>query len=189
MLRFQVIGNLGADAEVKNMNGRMAVVFNVAHTDRWTDEAGTKHESTTWVSCKYNGDGGKLLQYLKKGTMVYVEGSGSARVFSSEKQRKMVAGLNLTVSHIELVGGSNTDEVPRNLADSQGLLYPVFKAYFLSAEATKQLKAPTWLQDPRGNRFNVSAEGWVTPDRTTPQPTQQDAQQDAPFTATFDNHD
>ena len=64
MLQVQVIGNLGADAEVKEFNGSKGVCFNVAHTERWTDEQGTKHENTTWVSCILNGDGGKLLPYL-----------------------------------------------------------------------------------------------------------------------------
>ena len=58
MLQFQVIGNLGSDAEVKELNGNKAVCFNVAHTERWSQEDGTKRESTTWISCILNGDGG-----------------------------------------------------------------------------------------------------------------------------------
>ena len=49
MLQLQIIGNLGADAQVQDFNGKKAVCFNVAHTDRWTDDNQTKHETTTWA--------------------------------------------------------------------------------------------------------------------------------------------
>ena len=70
MLQLEIIGNLGADAQVMTSNGKPFVSFNVAHTERWQGEDGVKHEQTQWVSGALNGDGGNLLQYLKKGTTV-----------------------------------------------------------------------------------------------------------------------
>ena len=55
MLQSTLIGHLGADAECKNANGKEFVTFRVANTDRWTDDAGQVHESTTWVDCIING--------------------------------------------------------------------------------------------------------------------------------------
>ena len=54
-----------------------------SNTPSNNNDDGTKRESTTWVSCILNGDGGKLLPYLKRGAQVFVEGVGSARCFSS----------------------------------------------------------------------------------------------------------
>lgn len=110
MLQAIIIGNLGADAQVKNVNGNVFVSFNVAHSERWTDEFGNKNEKTIWVSCSLSGDGGKLLKYLKKGQTIYAQGRLSTRVYSSEKARGYVAGINLSIQHIELVGPSKKDE-------------------------------------------------------------------------------
>lgn len=166
MLQVQVIGNLGADAEVKEFNGSKGVCFNVAHTERWTDEQGTKHESTTWVSCILNGDGGKLLPYLKKGTTVFVEGSGSVRCYSSPKEKRFVAGLNLSVRHVELVGGK-IEDVPRELCTPDGRVFLTGKAYYVGAEgleasgASKKQKG--LLIDKQGNQFEVDQFGYVKP--------------------------
>lgn len=164
MLQFQVIGNLGSDAEVKELNGNKAVCFNVAHTERWNQDDGTKRESTTWISCILNGDGGKLLPYLKRGTQVFVEGSGSARCYSSPKERKWVAGLNVTVRHIELVGGK-MDEVPQELCTAEGAIYKTGKCYFVGEEAVEASGATDetngLLLDRNGQRYEVTAGGFV----------------------------
>lgn len=167
MLKLQVIGNLGAGAEVKDFNGRKAVCFNVAHTERWNDESGVKHEETVWVSCILNGDGGNLLQYLKAGTKVYMTGSASTRVYSSPKEKRMVAGLNLRVDHIELIGGSSED-VPKSLVDEAGTILTTYKAYYVSQDVLKPYKIPAGgtlrVTDISGrNTFEIQPEGWVKP--------------------------
>lgn len=162
MLQFTVIGNLGNDAEIKDFNGRLAIVFNVAHTERWTNEKGVTSETTTWVSCIWNSDGGNLLAYLKKGTMVYCQGSGSTRVYSSPKERAYVAGLNLRVSHIELVGG-RIDTVPKQLVDKSGLLHNVFKHYFINPNGL-EFKGQEFLTlyDKKMNAYRVAPSGFIT---------------------------
>lgn len=74
MLQIEVIGNIGADAEIKEFNGKKYVSFNVAHSERRKDANGTTVESTTWVSVLSFGDGGGLTQYLKRGAKVFVRG-------------------------------------------------------------------------------------------------------------------
>ena len=100
MLILQVIGNLGADAERRETNGRTFVSFRVAHSEKRNDV-----ERTTWVSCVLNGDGGLLAQYLVKGTKVFVSGRVSLKTFSSPKTHQIEAGLDLNVDRIELCGG------------------------------------------------------------------------------------
>lgn len=107
MLKLVIIGNLGADAELRNANGAQFLSFRVAHSDRWTDRSsGEVHDNTTWVSCTLNGDGGNLRPYLKQGTKVYVYGDVSTRIYVSPKDGKQYAGIDCRVRQLELCGGS-----------------------------------------------------------------------------------
>lgn len=163
MLQFTLIGNLGMDAHVKEFNGRKFVAFDVAHTDRWTDDAGNVQESTIWVSCTLNGDGGNLLPYLTRGRRVCVVGDGSVRCYPSKVQRKMMAGANIAVRTIELLP-DNSDNMPRQLILPGGELVDV-RRYFaidpakaVQAGATKD--ASVILQSPKGDEFEVTKDGW-----------------------------
>lgn len=129
MIKLEIIGNLGADAEVKVYNGNKFVSFRVAHTDKWVDQnTGVISTQTTWVSCSMNGDGGGLTPYLKKGTKVFVRGTPSFVVYSSPKTHKMETGVNLFVREVELCGGhqeqeqnnANTTQAPANAAQAPG---------------------------------------------------------------------
>ena len=110
MLNLQVIGNLGSDAVVKENNGKKFVTFNVAHTDKYTNEQGMKHEKTTWVSCIWNGDGGRILPYLTKGACVFAQGPAELRVFDSAKDHCKKAGVSIRIQHLELVGGKKEEQ-------------------------------------------------------------------------------
>ena len=67
MIRLEIVGNLGADAEIKEYNGNKFVSFRVAHSEKWVDQqTGAISTQTTWVSCSLNGDGKGLTQYLKR---------------------------------------------------------------------------------------------------------------------------
>ena len=109
MLQFTILGNLGADAEKKEYNGRPFVSFRVAHSEKRQD--GT--EATTWVSCVMNGDGGNVLQYLKRGQKVFVQGRGRVKTFSSPKTHQIEAGLDVSVDRVELCGQNLTAEAVR----------------------------------------------------------------------------
>ena len=111
MIKLEVIGNLGADAEVKVYNGNKFVSFRVAHTDKWVDrQTGVISTQTTWVSCSLNGDGGGLTPYLKKGTKVFVRGTPNLVTYSSPTTHKIETGVNLFVRDIELCGGHQEQE-------------------------------------------------------------------------------
>lgn len=156
MVKLIVEGNLGADAEVKNENGRKFVSMSIADTTRRTDENGQVHEKTQWVSATINGDGGNLLQYLKKGARVHVIGDGEVRMYHSEKQRALVAGLKVFVREIELTG-STPEVVPRDLYDTDGIAHRVSKYYHC------QDAANATLYNKSGEQFTVDANGWVLP--------------------------
>lgn len=111
MIKVEVIGNLGADAQLQVMNGNKFVSFRVANTDAWTDkQTGEIKKSTQWISCSLNGDGGALAPYLKKGTKVFIRGNAQFVIFSSAKSHQMEVGVNLYVREIELCGGTKENE-------------------------------------------------------------------------------
>lgn len=111
MIKLEVIGNLGADAQLQEKNGNRFVSFRVANTDKWIDKAtGQIIESTQWISCTLNGDGGALTPFLKKGSKVFLRGNAQFVIFSSAKTHQMEVGVNLFVREIELCGGQKEKE-------------------------------------------------------------------------------
>lgn len=102
MFKVEVIGNLGADAQVANQNGNEFIKFNVAHTEKRTAADGSQVENTTWISCTMSIERRVLLPFLLKGKRVFVRGNASLRVYDSAQAHCKMAGVNLRVAEIEL---------------------------------------------------------------------------------------
>lgn len=170
MLKVELIGNLGADAQVKEANGAKFVTMRIAHTDRWTDDRGNTKESTIWVDVTFNNAESKVLPFLKAGVKIFVRGNASLRVYSSAKDRCMKAGLTVSAHEIELCGGSS-DEVPRELADpNDGHLYKVAKYYQTDVDTSKWKKEDqALLVDRQARRYIVVKGGWVAPEMVQPE--------------------
>jgi single-strand DNA-binding protein len=73
-----LIGNLGADPEVKSFqNGGRIANLRIATSENWKDKnTGEKKERTEWHSVVLNSDGlvGVAERFLRKGSKVYIEG-------------------------------------------------------------------------------------------------------------------
>src|SRR5260221_12356021 len=90
-----IIGNLGADPEVRSTNnGSRVATLSVATSRQWNSQSGEKQEKTEWhrVIC-WNNKGSGLAdvaeKYLKKGDKVYIEGRGEHRTWEGrEKQTR-----------------------------------------------------------------------------------------------------
>lgn len=109
MNRFQFIGNLGRDAELRSLDsGAQTISFPVAITEKWKDRNGEVKEQTTWASCtmwKQAGQSTAILTYLKKGQKVLIEGKPSARAYTN-KDGQVMASLEVRVDNLELIGGA-----------------------------------------------------------------------------------
>lgn len=164
MFISEVIGNLGADAEVKDANGSKFVAFRVADTEKWTGQDGKEVTRTTWVDCTLNDPNSKILPYLKQGVKVFVRGRSSLRIYSSPKDRCMKPGISISVREIELVGGQS-DEVPRELVvPESGALVKVAKYYQCDYDTSKFKKEEQHtLYDAKGRNYIVVKGGWVCP--------------------------
>lgn len=170
MLQSIIIGHIGADAVVKESNGRKFVSFRVAHSERYKDAQGVQHDSTQWVSCALNGDGGGLLQYLVKGAQVCVIGRASSRVYSSPTQHQMVASIDVNVDRVELLGGT-PDVVPSVLYTTDNRQVNVLRLYSVDITTMEQLHPtknnPVELVARSGKRFTLDAAGFITPINST----------------------
>jgi single-strand DNA-binding protein len=73
--RVQLIGYLGKDPETRfTPNGKKVAHFSLGITQRWKSGGETK-EFTEWVNVEAWGKLGEIAQqYLKKGSLVYLEG-------------------------------------------------------------------------------------------------------------------
>lgn len=83
-----LVGNLGADPEIRRLNdGSPVVNLRIATSESWRDKnSGERKEKTEWHSVVIFNDGiAKVAeQYLKKGAKVYVEGQLQTRKWTDQ---------------------------------------------------------------------------------------------------------
>jgi len=103
MIKLMVIGNLGKDCIVNNVNGKNVINFSVAHTEKFKDNTGAQREKTTWVECAYWTDRTGIAPYLKKGTQIYAEGTPEVRTYQTN-DGKGGASLSIRVQSVQLLG-------------------------------------------------------------------------------------
>lgn len=75
--KVTLIGNLGADPEIRHLNDSRVANMRIATSETWKDRnTGERREKTEWHSVAVFSDGlvGVIEQYLHKGSKVYVEG-------------------------------------------------------------------------------------------------------------------
>lgn len=86
--RTTILGNLGADPEIRYMpTGTPVATISVATTEGWTDkDSGEPRERTAWHRIVFYDRLAKVLQdYAKKGTQVYVEGSNRTEKYQDSE--------------------------------------------------------------------------------------------------------
>lgn len=83
-----LVGNLGADPEIRRLNsGEPVVNIRVATSESWRDKnSGERKEKTEWHNVViFNDNLAKVAeQYLKKGMKVYVEGQLQTRKWQDQ---------------------------------------------------------------------------------------------------------
>lgn len=112
MLKLEIIGNIGSDAEVKEFGGKKYVSFSVACTEYSKDQKGNKTEYTTWVSILWYGDGGGLFTYLKKGAKVFVRGKFKVDMYT-DRNGNQQAAINVSASEVQLCGVKGETSTPQ----------------------------------------------------------------------------
>lgn len=105
--KVQFIGHLGRDPEVRYAASGAAICnFSVASTEKWKDkESGEQQESTEWLRVSAFDRLAEVCgEYLKKGSLVYVEGSLKTRKYADkEGVERFVTECRL--SSMKMLGG------------------------------------------------------------------------------------
>lgn len=109
MIKLQVIGHLGKDCMMNNVNGKTVMNFTVAHSEKFKNSQGVQQDKTIWVDCAYWSDRTGIAPYLKKGTLVYVEGQPEVRTFTN-REGQAGASLTLRVSNVQLLGNKSDNQ-------------------------------------------------------------------------------
>jgi single-strand DNA-binding protein len=120
MIKLTVIGNLGRDAVVRDVQGKSVISFSIAHTEKFKDQNGVQKDKTVWVECNYWSERTNLVPYLKKGHQVYVEGQPTVDVYDNKDGQKS-AGIKLRVTQVQLLNNRHTEsqnfsQIPTNSA-------------------------------------------------------------------------
>ncbi|MBM3185811.1 MAG: single-stranded DNA-binding protein [Bacteroidetes bacterium] len=120
----RLIGNIGKDAVVKNMErGIIAINFPVAHNKNWKDKrTGFVKTKTTWVNCtiwKRDGSNLRIIDFLKRGTLVEVIGTPFAKAYSNE-DGSLRSEIRLNVSKTNILRPSNKEDgIQEDIIDNE----------------------------------------------------------------------
>ena len=113
--KVTLIGNLGADPEVRSTTGGNRVAtFSIATSRSWSGAGGEKQEKTEWHRCVvWNSKTSTLAdiveRYLKKGDKVYVEGRIEYRQWQDkENQTRYTTEIN--VRELIMLSGKSGSE-------------------------------------------------------------------------------
>ena len=95
MLKIIFTGNLGRDAEIKEIKDYKVINFSVG--------VKVSKDETKWLDCamwRKSDQSTIIVDYLKKGTKVLIEGEPNAQEHNGK------AYLKVRVSNVELLGGA-----------------------------------------------------------------------------------
>jgi single-strand DNA-binding protein len=114
MFKAEIIGNLGADVEIREFNGVKFISFSLAISESYKNKDGERVSKTTWVNCTKRGESG-VLKYLTKGVKVFVRGRQTVSTY--DKDGVTYPSIRINVDELTLLGGekkngNETNEYP-----------------------------------------------------------------------------
>ena len=110
-----LVGNLGADPEVRYTTGGSAIAsIRIATSESWKDkQTGEQQERTEWHSVTFFGRLAEIAgEYLRKGRQVYVEGSLRTDKYT-DKDGVERYSTKVIANEMQMLGGSNDGERPQ----------------------------------------------------------------------------
>ena len=87
--KVTLIGRLGQDPEIREVGMSKVANFSVATDESYTDKSGNKVEKTEWHRIvMWNKPAETAERYLKKGSLVYIEGKLETRSWENDSGEK-----------------------------------------------------------------------------------------------------
>lgn len=119
-----LVGHLGNDPEIRHSsNGSAIANISVATTDSWKDKnTGQQQERTEWHRVvAFNRLGEIMGEYLKKGSLVYIEGRLQTRKWQDNSGNDRYT-TEIVANEMQMLGGRNGQ--PKQESASQGNTAP-----------------------------------------------------------------
>ena len=101
-----LVGRLGKDPETRYMtNGEAVTNATLATSENWKDKSGEKQEKTEWHNLIFYRRLAEVAgEYLKKGSMIYIEGKLATRKWQ-DKEGKDRYTTEIIVNELQMIGG------------------------------------------------------------------------------------
>ena len=101
-----LVGNCCKDPETRYMtNGEAVTNATLATSENWKDKSGEKQEKTEWHNLVFYRRLAEVAgKYLKKGSMIYVEGKLATRKWQ-DKEGKDRYTTEIIVNELQMIGG------------------------------------------------------------------------------------
>lgn len=100
----RLLGNLGADPELRRHGERTVLNMRLGTTETYVDDTGVRQNRTEWHNCALWGKRAEpLSKYLKKGSRIHV--SGSLRTRKYEKDGTTKYSTDVIVTDVVFAGG------------------------------------------------------------------------------------
>lgn len=123
-----LVGNLGADPEMRTMpSGKAVANIRIATSESWTDKAtGEKKDRTEWHTVVLFDKVGEIAgKYLKKGSQVYIDGRLRTRKWQDKEghdrySTEIVANEMQMLGSRQGNGGDSTDSRPAPRQERSG---------------------------------------------------------------------
>jgi single-strand DNA-binding protein len=102
-----LIGNLGRDPEVKNLdNQKVVATFSLATSESFNDKNGERRTETEWFNIEmWDAQARVAEKYLKKGSQVYIEGKLKTETWK-DKEGVEKSRYKVRVQNFTLLGGN-----------------------------------------------------------------------------------
>ena len=101
-----LVGRLGRDPETRYTSGGQAVAnFSVATDESYKDRNGERQKRTEWHKIVVWGKQAEIAQqYLKKGSLVFIEGRIQSREWQDKEGQKRTS-FEIVASNFRMLGG------------------------------------------------------------------------------------
>ena len=103
--RVQLIGNVGNDPEIKNLDGgKKTAIISLATKETYTDAKGQKVDNTSWHRLTAWGKTAEIVEkFVVKGNKIAVEGKLTYNTYEDKNGVKQYS-TEITVSEVQLFG-------------------------------------------------------------------------------------
>lgn len=102
-----LLGNLGADPELKTFGETSVAKFSLATSESWKSKEGEKKTETQWHNCEVWGKMAEIISHFaKKGSTLYVEGAVKYDSYEKDNEKKFITKIK--VDNFKFIGGGGS---------------------------------------------------------------------------------